>query len=240
MGTNSSKDYEQTKEKPLSNVTATLYYLPGRGIADPIRWLLAVGEITFEQKIISTRERFLKLSERQLVFGQLPMLQIDNIEIVQSYTIIRYIAKRANLIGDGPLDELKCDMIVEAVRELVSLAAVAPFHRANDKGSNHLQLMKEKWQSTGIRLENILKENNTGYLVGGRISYADVLVAHALTWYIEELGSAIVEQMPLLVNLQILIISLPSMQSFIKSNKYYPIGDENYTKQICTILGRQI
>lgn len=32
-------------------------------------------------------------------------------------------------MGDSLAEEVKCDMICEAVRDLVSLAALAPFHR---------------------------------------------------------------------------------------------------------------
>jgi hypothetical protein len=41
------------------------------------RWMLAATNISFSQKVIDTRGRFLKLAERQLPFGQLPLLQID-------------------------------------------------------------------------------------------------------------------------------------------------------------------
>jgi hypothetical protein len=75
--------YDQTKEKPSAKADATLYYLPGRGIADSARWLLAAANITFDQRVVTTRTKFLKLAERQLPFDQLPLLLIDGLEIVQ-------------------------------------------------------------------------------------------------------------------------------------------------------------
>ena len=39
------------------------------------------------------------MCERQLVFGQLPLLQIDGHEIVQSQAAVRYLAKKAGLQG---------------------------------------------------------------------------------------------------------------------------------------------
>lgn len=38
--------------------------------------------------------------------------------------------------------------------------------------------------------------------------------------------------MPTLVNLQCTIITLPGIQEFIKSNKYYPLGDDQYVAQV--------
>jgi glutathione S-transferase len=80
--------------------------------------MLAAANISFIQKTVDSRQMFLKLSERQLPFGQLPLLQIDGYEIVQSQAMIRYIAKRKNLIGDNSEQELKCDMIAETIRGL--------------------------------------------------------------------------------------------------------------------------
>jgi glutathione S-transferase len=56
------------------------------------------------------------MSERQLPFGQLPLLQIDGLELVQSQVIVRYLAKRGNMAGLNSADEIKCDMIAETIR----------------------------------------------------------------------------------------------------------------------------
>jgi len=79
-----------------------------------------------------------------------------------------------------------------------------------------------------------------GFLVGNALTYADVLVAHIVTWYVEECGSAIVEDMPGLVDLQNKVISLPSINAFIKSSKYYPVGDAAYVEQVNTVLARKV
>ena len=55
----------------------------------------------------------MKMAERQLTFGQLPLLQIDGLELVQSHAICRYLAKRANLMGNNLIDEVKGDMVRE-------------------------------------------------------------------------------------------------------------------------------
>jgi glutathione S-transferase len=59
-----------------------------------------------------------KKNLRQLPFGQLPLLQIDGLEIVQSQAIVRYIAKRENIDGKTSADEAKCDMVGAALASL--------------------------------------------------------------------------------------------------------------------------
>ena len=293
-------------EQPSEKHQATLYYFAGRGLADQIRWMLAASDISFTQKIIAQRSQLLKMSERQLPFGQLPLLQIDDIEIVQSQAIVRYLARRAHLQGKTEEEILTCDMIAETVRDLLGLASGAPFKRVAAKrertkatdstktpenapgakssskneeseGSeakvdplrgpaeqalaSHLTTMKEKWQFVGGRFEAILRANNKKkltvssssqnasdskkkatvfdfdpskeyFLVGEAMTYADVLVAHITTWFVEECGSEIVKDMPLVVHLQNQIISRPSIKQFIQSPHFFPLGDEAYVDQV--------
>lgn len=112
----------------------------------------------------------ISMSERQLPFGQLPLLQIDDLEIVQSQAAVRYLAKRGKLMGATPQEEVKCDMIAETVRDLIPLVAQLPFKRVRGNAEEleeHMKLLKDKWNYIGARFEYILttKENKT-YLVG--------------------------------------------------------------------------
>jgi glutathione S-transferase len=411
---------------PIEKYDATLYYFAGRGLADQVRWFLAATGTTFTQKIINQRSQLLKMTAKgQLPFGQLPLLQIDGLDIVQSQAIVRYLARKHNLIGKSDEEMLRCDIIAETVRDLISLVSSAPFKRVTSKKilakkqltaqqhdeakqgiydlgeeeltggrlagevaspsslklfsqksdkpfskpvlvvkppSNnatnkepawidppssfpssdpqavaaavreaekksrevkeeslrkqfqtmkasedpwiqHLGLMKEKWLFTGSRFDTLIKNNyrsssssvssfmmkatalvatghvppplpmdhsteansegnlsekpteNTEegiikqeqqqnqedrpendeiryYLVGNSLTYVDILVAHVTTWFVEECGAEIVEDMPYLTNLQNQIISMPSIKKFIKSCHYFPLGSETYVAQV--------
>lgn len=167
-------------ELPSDKYTATLYYFSGRGLADQIRWMLAATNVDFCQKVVSNRERFLELAACQLPFGQLPLLQIDGMEIVQSQAAVRYLARRAHIQGNSAQDALKCDMIAEAVRDVLSVLLAAPFRKYSgvgtaeaasssgqvsspiinvDEWETHLKMTKEKWAFTGARLEAIIQNN---------------------------------------------------------------------------------
>lgn len=103
-----------------------------------------------------------------------------------SSAIVRYIAKRSNLIGGNIKEELQCDMIAEATRELVMLLAMTPFKKVKKQHNEHLQTIRQKWTEIGARLEMILRFNGGQFMVGKCLSYADVLVAHCVTWLVEE------------------------------------------------------
>jgi glutathione S-transferase len=418
---------------PVEKYDATLYYFAGRGLADEIRWLLAATNTTFTQKIINQRSQLLKMTAKgQLPFGQLPLLQIDGLDIVQSQAIIRYLARKHQLLGKNDEEMLRCDIIAETVRDLISLVSSAPFKRVTSKKNHakkqlvaqqldeakqgiynlgeeeiagrtaspsslklssqksdkpltkpvlavkslsskannepawidppssftssdpqaiaaavrdaerkarevkeellrqefqtmkasddpwiqHLGLMKEKWLFIGSRFDTLIKNNYrssasssisslmmkatalvaTGhlppplpmdhsteansenlsdkvskssvpfsssvseeatttvkqqqqkqedhpeddeiryYLVGNSLTYVDILVAHVTTWFVEECGAEIVEDMPYLTNLQNQVISMPSVKKFIKSSHYFPLGNETYVAQVCDVL----
>lgn len=139
-------NYEATREKPVPGTVATLYYFSGRGKADQIRWLLAATEVSFTQKVIDSRQKFLKMAARQLPFGQLPLLQIDGLEIVQSQAIVRYLARRANVAGTTTADEVKCEMITDTVNDLLPFVTSLPFKRSKkDELKEAVSKAKERW-----------------------------------------------------------------------------------------------
>eukprot|EP00981_Chlorochromonas_danica_P010643 scaffold3296_cov159-Ochromonas_danica.AAC.10 len=165
--TSSSSSEEEHWEQPSEKHEATLYYFAGRGLADQLRWLLAAGNTSFTQKIISQRMHFERMARRQLPFGQLPLLQIDGLELVQCQACLRYLARRAHIAGRTPEEVLKCDMIAEAIRDLLALLTTAPFKRtaatppppppptpdtsssssSNVRSAEELKAAQEEWKS---------------------------------------------------------------------------------------------
>lgn len=156
-------------ERPSEKHSATLWYFAGRGRADQIRWVLAATEVSFAQRTLQSRDQMVKMAERQLPFGQIPLLQVDELEIVQSQAAVRYLAKRANIHGKNAEEEVKCDMIAEAVRDMLPYVLSAPFKKykglANGNKINlaewipHLEQTKMKWEFLASRFEAILESN---------------------------------------------------------------------------------
>jgi hypothetical protein len=135
-------------------------------------------------------------------------------------------------------------------------AALSKQELENPEWLAHLVAMKDKWSFVGGRFEAILRSNlrklhpeksaateggnkQQGqpelppvYLVGEGLTYADVLVAHITTWFVEECGSDIMKEMPLLVNLQHAVIGLPGIRNYLKSINYFPVGNAAYVDQV--------
>lgn len=158
---------------------------------------------------------------------------------MQSQAILRYLARRSDLAGQNRDEEVQADMIAQAISDLIMQVTSLPFVR-NDP--ERLEVMKnaakEKFRVMGARFEALLEKNGGVFLVGNTLTYVDILMAHAITWYVEELGPEILDDTPLLVGLQNGIISLPEIQNFIRSKRYYPIGDTAYARQVVVQLYR--
>lgn len=43
----------------------------------------------------------------KLTFGQVPLVEIDDLSLVQSGSIVRYFGKKANLLGDSLVEQTK-------------------------------------------------------------------------------------------------------------------------------------
>jgi glutathione S-transferase len=92
------------------------------------RWVLAAGGIAFENVCLSTHKEFTDLRdvEEKLLFGQMPLLEIDGLELVQSQAMVRYVAAKTGLAGKTPAEVALVDMTAEFIRDargkLVGLA----------------------------------------------------------------------------------------------------------------------
>ncbi len=81
---------------------ATLTYFNGRGNGERVRYALAAAGIEYEEKYLVEPGSLDDLrSTGKLEFGQVPLLEIDGINLVQSWSIVRYLAQRSNLIPRG-------------------------------------------------------------------------------------------------------------------------------------------
>lgn len=89
-----------------------LTYINGvRARAESIRLMFAHKSIPYEQELIEKAD--MPSYKEKLLFNQLPMLQVDGREIVQSGSICRYVAKIAGLVPEDLVEAAQCDSVFE-------------------------------------------------------------------------------------------------------------------------------
>ena len=85
------------------------------GRAEPARLALAIGSIAFEDHRFTYPE-FAEI-RKTTPFGQVPVLQVDGVQVTQCDAITRYAGKLAGLYPADPFQALLCDEVMYVVEE---------------------------------------------------------------------------------------------------------------------------
>ncbi|CAH1228020.1 GSTA4 [Branchiostoma lanceolatum] len=107
---------------------ARLTYFNGRGRGESIRFMLGAAGIEFDEVFLETKEQLEELRARgDLLFLQVPLLEIDGMKMVQSGAMMRYIARKASLYGKDDKESARIDMLADGVRDFQLKFLQIPF-----------------------------------------------------------------------------------------------------------------
>uniref|UniRef100_E1BGC0 Glutathione S-transferase n=1 Tax=Bos taurus TaxID=9913 RepID=E1BGC0_BOVIN len=179
-----------------------LHYFDARGRMEAIRWLLAAAGAEFEEKLIESSEDLDKLRyDGSLVFQQVPMVEIDGMKLVQTRAILNYIATKYDLYGKDMKERALIDMYTEGVADLGEMIMLLPLCPPDQKNTK-LTLIRERATNCYLpAFENVLKSHRQDYLVGNKLSKADIHLVELL-YYVEELDPSLLANFPLLKEIQ--------------------------------------
>ncbi|PAV65592.1 hypothetical protein WR25_12291 [Diploscapter pachys] len=88
-----------------------LYYCESRGLGEAPRQLFALAEVPFED-VRLTGEKFMDLKPT-LPYGQLPVLEVDGVQIAQSAAIARFLGKKFGFAGKTEVEQAIVDGICD-------------------------------------------------------------------------------------------------------------------------------
>nr|BAN20506.1 glutathionetransferase [Riptortus pedestris] len=151
-----------------------LTYFDLKGRAEPIRYILSYMGKKFEDDRIPVY-KWSQIKD-SCPFGKVPVLQIDGQKFHQSAAICRYLAIEAGLAGKTLLENFEIDQIVGDIDDLIIEV---------DKTRAEDPVLQDKLKNTFTnetlpfyfqRFDKII-ENNNGYLVNGKLSWADLYMA---------------------------------------------------------------
>lgn len=192
-----------------------LTYFNGRGLAEPLRWLLAYSGEEFEDNRFEKNEW--PSIKPTTPFGKVPVLEVDGKGAAQSVALARYLGKEAGLGGQDTWEDLQIDMIVDYIgdfRHELSLLNIM-----NEKDDKVKTEKKEKFTKEIIpyymsKLDNIVEENN-GYVANGKLSWGDIYFICIADVFSQYIGFDLLTPYPNLVELQERITSVPEIKAWI-------------------------
>ncbi|XP_047415627.1 glutathione S-transferase alpha-3 isoform X1 [Sciurus carolinensis] len=214
-----------------------LHYFDGRGRMESIRWLLAGAGVEFEEKFLKTREDLENLrKDGSLMFQQVPMVEIDGMKLVQTRAILNYIATKYNLYGKDVKERALIDMYSEGVADLNEIVLYYPYLPPGDKDGSLTQIKDKSRNRYFPAFEKVLKSHGQDYLVGNRLSKADIHLTELL-YRTEELDPSVLANFPLLKALKTRISNLPTVKKFLQpGSQRKPLEDEKCLESVKKIF----
>ncbi|XP_036270113.1 glutathione S-transferase alpha-4-like [Pipistrellus kuhlii] len=214
-----------------------LWYFPGRGRMESIRWLLAAAGVEFEEEFLETREQYEKLQKDGcLLFGQVPLVEIDGMMLTQTRAILSYLAAKYNLYGKDLKETVRINMYADGTQDLMGMIMMAAFKPPEEKEENiALIVTKAKTRYFPV-FEKILKEHGEDFLVGNKFSWADVQLLEAILM-VEELNASVLSDFPLLKAFKARISNIPTMKKFLQpGSQRKPPADSHYVDLVRRVL----
>ncbi|XP_017887780.1 glutathione S-transferase-like [Ceratina calcarata] len=192
-----------------------LIYFNVTGLGEPIRFLLHQSGIAYEEKLL-TFDDWKPEVKAAMPLGQVPVLEIDGKPYVQSKAIGRLIAKRNNLYGANDVEAYEIDATIDFFEDL--RLAVSSYHWAeNDVIKKHWKTQLDtKLPFTLQKLDAQIKKNG-GFLVAGKLTWADLLVVAQLELIDNNLGTEVEKDYPELKKLKEKVRSLPKIKAYLNN-----------------------
>ncbi|XP_076414031.1 glutathione S-transferase A6 isoform X1 [Peromyscus maniculatus bairdii] len=188
--------------------------------------------LKYEEKFIHTNEDLEKLrSDGVLMFQQVPMVEVDGMKLVQIRAILNYFSSKYNLYGKDMKERALIDMYSEGLADLNEMFILYPFDPPGVKEAN-IALMKEKATNRYFpAFEKVLKSHGQDYLVGNKLSKADIHLVEMI-YNMEELDANIIANFPLLQALKTRISDMPTIKKFLQpgSQRQPPVDEKSIQK----------
>ena len=150
--------------------TYKLHYFNARGRGEISRLIFAAAGQKYED-IRFEREQWPSIKSRTPL-GQVPFLEVNGVQLPQSMTIARFLAKQFQLAGKNNFEQAQVDAIIDTINDIVN--AFIPV-RGNVEQTK--KFLSEELPKHLRNLEVLYKLYGNGgkFFVGGNLTWADLL-----------------------------------------------------------------
>jgi len=193
-----------------------LTYFNVRGRAEVSRLMLAHKGVEYEDNRI-TGDQW-KALKPKTPFGSMPLLEYNGLELAQSMTIGRFLAREMNLAGKTRTEEAQVDMVVDCIIDLIGARIKAVFEKDEKKKAELMEkLKKETVPGAMANLEAILAKNGGKFMVGNDVTWADFEVSNFFQAVLTEHGEAAFGANKQLLALTKSVMEMPNVKAWIET-----------------------
>ena len=195
-------------------------YFPARGRAEIIRLALTYAGVEYEEVSINP-ESFAALKETgKLLYGQVPFYEDDDIALVQSVAIARYIANKHNFVGDArqaAYSDVLIDSWNDLVNKLIPLLYPAP---QPEKIKEFIAGPEIQRYAAGFEKNAALA--NGKFFGGDNIVLGDLAAYLIVEFFVDDNAVISKEQLPQLYALKERVAAHPAIAAYLSSEKRFP------------------
>uniref|UniRef100_A0A7S0WFA7 glutathione transferase n=1 Tax=Chlamydomonas leiostraca TaxID=1034604 RepID=A0A7S0WFA7_9CHLO len=204
----------------------TIYYFNIRGRAEVMKLALEYAKVAYEIGLVDYQT--MKADKEHYPFGQCPRYTDDQVDLVQSNTILRYIARKYNLDGKTDVEKAIVDMAMEGVESLrgkyVALIyqdqLAEPAKEAFAKA--HIHKDSTAGRNGGAHLDYLdwfLRKSGTGHVAGTSITMGDLCVWEMLDLLLRVFPDIIKAEYPALAKFHADISEAPGIKEYLASDR---------------------
>ncbi len=163
----------------MPQLKLTYFDAPGR--AEPIRILLRMAGLPFEDERLQFPDFAAKKQQGAFPLGSVPVLEVDGVAITQTSSMLRYVARlgKLDLYPADPYLALVVDSALDTVNDTLSHALTPSlFERDMDKKlAMRAELVRGPMRLAYRYLETLIATSGGPFVAGPQISIADLVIA---------------------------------------------------------------
>ena len=160
-----------------SNSSYKLTYFNARGRGEVARLCFAVAGVKYEDVRIEQADW--PALKPKMPLGFMPLLEVDGKPLSQSMAINRLLARRFGLYGETDFEQAKIDEIMDTAADFGPEIIKAIFSQDEAAKAAAIKALTDQFIPFYLEyLEKTLNDNKSGsgYLVGRKLSVADLMV----------------------------------------------------------------
>jgi glutathione S-transferase len=164
----------------MTRYRLTYFDLSG-GRAEPIRIALHAAGVDFDDYRIGF-PKFLEL-QKELPFGCVPVLDIEDQPVTQSNAILRYAGRLAGLYPEGALQALYCDEAMDAIEDTNHYLGPTFGLQGDALKAAREQVVERRLSVFLPGLAKLLARGGGRYFADRRLTVADLKVFVQTRWF---------------------------------------------------------
>jgi len=202
-----------TKKQRLDKPHYKLTYFNMKWLAEPIRYIFTYKNVDFED--IRLEEKDFAPVKPDYPYGVLPVLEVDDVKLSQSFAIARFLGKKYNIAGLDYLEAAKCDEYADCVKDILKEVEQMYTDDETRKMEVKKTVLNKSIPKFLAPIDEDIKNNGGKYLVGDNFTWVDFLLAHYTELFESFVDTTILDKYPAVKAHQENVFKIPQIKEWI-------------------------